>query len=362
MSKEIIVFDTEIVPSHYLFCARRLSDGKTIRLWGHNPEDMERLGLLLRNPNLTWISFNGIKFDMPLAVAAAGGATVRELKAMANDIIANNKPEWMCYRDHAIEKINLDHIDLMEVAPGVMVSLKLYGARMGSPSLVDMPFHHEDFLEDWEAEVLAEYCENDLEETARLYRKLEKQIALRAEVGEKYGLELRSKSDAQMAEAIIAKELNIGRVGQTPVPRTVTYKAPPFIQPRGMVLQDILARVQKHQFKVNQANGAVELPDFLKDEPVLIGKGIYQMGIGGLHSQHDRCVLWEATPEFEIVDADIGSQYPTIISNAGLAPKNLGAGFLPLYRSIIKDRLAAKHRAGEIKKRIKEIEKELANG
>ena len=342
MTKEIIVFDSEIVPSHYLFCARRLSDGKKIRLWGHNPDHMEHLGLLLRNPTLQWVSFNGIKFDMPLATAAAGGATVRELKSMANDIITNNKPEWMIYRDYAIEKINLDHIDLMEVAPGVMVSLKLYGARMGSRSLVDMPFHHEDFLEDWEAEVLAEYCENDLEETANLYRRLEKQIVLRAEVGERYGLELRSKSDAQMAEAIIAKELNIGRVGQTPVPRTVTYKAPPFIQPRGMVLQDILARVQKHQFKVNQGNGAVELPEFLSSEPVLIGKGIYQMGIGGLHSQHDRCVMWEATPEFEIVDADIGSQYPTIISNAGLAPKNLGTGFLPLYRSIIKERLAAK--------------------
>ena len=349
MTKQLIVFDSEIMPSHYLFCARRLSDNKVVRLWGHNPEDMERLGLLLRNPDLTWVSFNGIKFDMPLAVAAAGGATVRELKSMANDIINNNKPAWMTYRDYAIEYVTcadgfgIDHIDLMETAPGVMVSLKLYGARMGSPSLVDMPYHHEDWLEDWQAEVLAEYCENDLDETTRLYRKLEKQIELRAEVGAKYGLELRSKSDAQMAEAIMGKELGISHAGATPVPRSVTYKAPPFIRPRGMVLQDILARVQRHTFTVNQANGAVELPVFLKDEPVLIGRGVYQMGIGGLHSQHDRCIMWEATPDFEIVDADIGSQYPSIISNAGLAPKNLGDGFLPLYRGIIKERLAAKH-------------------
>jgi hypothetical protein len=350
MSKEIVVFDTEILPSHFLFCAKRLSDGKVIRLWGHNPEDMERLGLLIRNPNITWVSFNGIKFDMILIAAAIGGATVRELKALANDLINNSKPEWMALRDHALERPKcadgtpIDHIDLMEVAPGVMVSLKLYGSRMGSRSLVDMPFHHDDFLEDWQAEVLAEYCENDLEETTSLYRRLEQQIALRAEVGEKYGLDLRSKSDAQMAEAIIAKELKIGRVGATPVPSTVTYKAPPFIQPQGMVLQDILARVQKHQFKVNQANGSVDLPDFLKDEPVLIGKGIYQMGIGGLHSQHDRCVLWEATPEFEIVDADVGSYYPNLILNANLVPRGLGVPFIRLYRNIVTDRLAAKKR------------------
>lgn len=349
MTKEIIVLDSEIVPSHYLFAAKRLSDGKRMRLWGHRPEDMERLGLLLRNPSLQWISFNGVKFDIPLAVAAAGGASVRELKSMANDIINNNKPEWMTYRDYAIEKVitgdgsAIDHVDLIEVAPGVMVSLKLYGARMGSPSLVDMPYHHEDWLEDWQAEVLAEYCDNDLDETERLYNRVKAQIGLREQVSQKYGIDLRSKSDAQMAEAIIGKELNLGRSGKVEVPRTVTYKAPPFIQPRSPILQDILTRVQGHNFKINQANGSVELPEFLSGEPVLIGKGVYQMGIGGLHSQHDRCVFWQATPDFEIVDADIGSQYPTIISNAGLSPKNLGAGFLPLYRGIIKERLAAKH-------------------
>jgi len=354
MTKEVIVLDSEIVPSHYLFAAKRLSDGKRMRLWGHNPDDMERLGLLLRNPALQWVSFNGIKFDMPLAVAAAGGASVRELKGMANDIITNNKPEWMTYRDYAIERIitadgNLiDHLDLIEVAPGVMVSLKLYGARMGSPSLVDMPFHHEDWLEDWQADILADYCDNDLDETERLYNRVKKQIDLRVQVSERYGIDLCSKSDAQMAEAIITKELGIGRSAKAEVPKTVTYKAPPFIRPRSPILLDILGRVERHQFKIHPGNGSVMLPDFLSDEPVLIGKGIYQMGIGGLHSQHDRCVFWEATPDFEIVDADIGSQYPTIISNAGLSPKNLGAGFLPLYRGIIKERLAAKHSGNKV--------------
>jgi len=354
MSKEVIVLDSEIVPSHYLFAAKRLSDGKRMRLWGHNPDDMERLGLLLRNPALQWVSFNGIKFDMPLAVAAASGASVRELKGMANDIITNNKPEWMTYRDYAIERIItadgslIDHLDLIEVAPGVMVSLKLYGARMGSPSLVDMPFHHEDWLEDWQADILADYCDNDLDETERLYNRVKKQIDLRVQVSERYGIDLCSKSDAQMAEAIITKELGIGRSAKAEVPKTVTYKAPPFIRPRSPILLDILGRVERHQFKIHPGNGSVMLPDFLSDEPVLIGKGIYQMGIGGLHSQHDRCVFWEATPDFEIVDADIGSQYPTIISNAGLSPRNLGAGFLPLYRGIIKERLAAKHSGNKV--------------
>ena len=138
MMREIIVLDSEVVPSHYLFCARRLSDGKLRVLWGHNPQDMEVLGALLHSRDFTWVGFNSAKFDIPIALAAAGGATLRELKAMANDIIENNKPLWMTLRDSGIElPKDFDQIDLIEVAPGVIVSLKLYGGRMASPSLID---------------------------------------------------------------------------------------------------------------------------------------------------------------------------------------------------------------------------------
>lgn len=133
MDKDIIIFDSEIVPSHYLFAAKRVSDGKRMRLWGHNPEDMYRLGALLRNPNLCWVGFNSNSFDIPLAVAAAGGRSVPELKAMANDIINNRKVAWMSMRDYGLEyPEEMSTIDLIEVAPGVMISLKLYGGRMGS--------------------------------------------------------------------------------------------------------------------------------------------------------------------------------------------------------------------------------------
>ena len=75
MSNDIIIFDSEIIPSHYLFCARRVGDRKLVVLWGHKPDDMLRLRALLANPTLTWVGFNSNSFDMPLATAAAGGAT-----------------------------------------------------------------------------------------------------------------------------------------------------------------------------------------------------------------------------------------------------------------------------------------------
>ena len=355
---DVIVFDSELLMSHYLICLRRLSDGKTRILWGHKPQDMEMLGALLANPNLQWTGFNSRKFDMPIALAAAGGASIEELKRMANDIVENNKPEWMTYRDYGIEQpYHLKQVDLIEVAPGVMVSLKLYGGRMGSPSLVDMPFHHNDFITDEQAEnVLLPYCLNDIDETTRLYLKLKGQLDLREKLSERYSIDLRSKSDAQMAETIIAKELGLLRAGSPPVPATVRYSGPRFIQPKGMVLQDILTRVQRHTFIVSQRNGAVELPAFLADEPVLIGSGVFQMGVGGLHSKHDKSVHYVATPDFIIRDADVGAFYPNILLNAGYVPRGLGARFVEIYRGLVNERITAKH----VAKKLKELGKSMA--
>jgi len=363
MQRDIIGFDSEIVPSHYLFAAKRLSDGKRIQLWGDNPDDMERLGSLLRNPNLCWVGFNSNNFDIPLAIAAAGGRSVPELKAMANDIIENRKPSWMVMRDYGLEyPEGLYMVDLIEVAPGVMVSLKLYGGRMGSPSIIDMPFEHDQWLDADQVKVLATYCDNDVDETLRLHSKLIGQLELREKMSEKYNINLMSKSDAQMAETIIAKELGLLRAGKPEIPKTVRYNPPPFVQPQGVILQDILLRAKQHTFKINQGNGAVELPAFL-EEPVLIGDGRFQMGIGGLHSHHDKSVHYVATPDFEIVDADISSHYPTTIINAKLVSRALDKNFIPLYTSILEKRLAAKKRAKEliceiesIKLRIREIE------
>lgn len=355
---DVIVFDSEILPSHYLFKAKRLSDQKVVTLWGGVNSSMERLGALLRNPGLLWVGFNSNSFDIPLAIAAAGGRTIPELKEMANDIINNRKPQWMTMRDYGLEfPENLQTVDLIEVAPGVMVSLKLYGARMGSPSLIDMPFHHDDWLTQEQAVILDKYCLNDLEETERLYNKIKPRLDLREKMSERYGINLMSKSDAQMAETIIAKELGLLRAGAPEIPKTVRYLAPAFVQPSSAILRDILQRTTKHIFQVKQSNGAVELPPFLAEEPVILGDGLFQMGIGGLHSKHDKSVHYVATPEFEIVDADVGSFYPNILLNAGYVPRGLGARFVEVYRSFVEMRLDAKHRSKKLLKLEKEIGK-----
>lgn len=360
-TKEPVCFDLELMGRgaeiYFMFGAYHLPSGKKIKIEGNTPESLDKLHGLLRNPKYVWVSFNGIKFDAPVLSAVMQGRDLADVKRMANEIITDRKPAWMSARDYQLEPLDIDHIDLMETAPGVMISLKLYAARLGLKSIVDLPFEHDAILDAKQREMVADYCLNgDLVATAALFNDLQQQIELREKMGEEYGLDLRSKSDAQMAEAIIAKQLGIK--GAVEVPAKVRYKAPPFIQPRNMILVDMLERAQRHDFKVSKANGAVEIPPFL-EEPILIGKGRYQMGIGGLHSQHDRCQHWEASSDLEISDFDVTSFYPNMILNAGLIPRGIGLPFLHLYRKLLDERIVAKKRAGAIKKRLAEIDAQL---
>lgn len=362
-ANEPVVFDIELMGKgndiFFFFGARHLPSGKTIQLEGNDHDTLVKLNSLLRNPRYLWVSFNGIKFDAPILAAVSGGRPLAEVKRMANTIIEENKPAWMSYRDFKLEPLEIDHIDLIEVAPGVMINLKLYAARMGLKSICDLPFAHDAHLDADQRKMVKEYCMNgDLVATASLFKSLQGALELREQMSQVYLIDLRSKSDAQVAETVLSKVLGIR--GAVDMPTGVRYTAPPFIQPRNPIVVEMEERAERFVFKMNPGNGAIELPPFL-EQPIVIGKGRYQMGIGGLHSQHDRQQHWIANDRLEISDFDVASFYPNIILNAGLIPRGLGHAFIEQYRKILNERLAAKKRVGVIKRRIAEIDKELTN-
>lgn len=350
-ANEPVVFDIELMGKgndiFFFFGARHLPSGKTIQLEGNDHETLVKLNALLRNPRYLWVSFNGIKFDAPILAAVAGGRPLAEVKRMANTIIEENKPAWMSYRDFKLEPLEIDHIDLIEVAPGVMINLKLYAARMGLKSICDLPFAHDAHLDADQRKMVKEYCMNgDLVATASLFKSLQGALELREQMSQVYLIDLRSKSDAQVAETVLSKVLGIR--GAVDMPTGVRYTAPPFIQPRNPIVVEMEERAERFVFKMNPGNGAIELPPFL-EQPIVIGKGRYQMGIGGLHSQHDRQQHWIANDRLEISDFDVASFYPNIILNAGLVPRGLGHAFIEQYRKILDERLEAKRTKNKIK-------------
>jgi hypothetical protein len=174
--------------------------------------------------NLT-ITFNGIGYDMLMTVAAINGYTNQQLKDLSDLIIMGDDPSWKIQREHDLKPSNnWDHIDLMNVAPG-NASLKIYGGRLHSKKLQDLPIEPSEILTDQDMTDIRLYCRNDLLTTLDLYNFLQPQINLRIEMSKQYDLDLRSKSDAQIAEAVLKSEIekNGGSVSKNIVKPGTSY-------------------------------------------------------------------------------------------------------------------------------------------
>lgn len=343
--KQTLILDLEIYRDYFLAMFRNVDTGRVraFELFDGQPLDTATIKSILKGYRL--VTFNGANFDIPLLMLALKGANNALIKKACDAIINNNLRGWQFERqwDVVIPKA-LDHIDLIEVAPGTAL-LKIYGGRMHCARMQDLPIEPDASISAADRAVLREYCANDLVTTQDLYESLLPQIELRHRMSEEYAIDLRSKSDAQIAEAVIGHQ--VADILQTEIKRPevaagtkFTYRPPEFIQFVTPVLQDVLERLRAERFVVPDS-GKVMMPKWLQQTAIEIGTSIYRMGIGGLHSS-EQSVAHVAGDDTILVDRDVASYYPNIILRTGLAPAHMGNAFTRTYQDIVERRLRAK--------------------
>ncbi len=321
---------------------------------GTPPLDIETLTQILRATTI--YTFNGTNYDLPILVLALAGATHQQLKEAGDLIIEKRTPWWDFYRIYGLEVPDwIDHVDLFDVAPGVAIGLKMYMGRCHADRIQDLPVAHNVPVPPPLFPKINNYCGNDLIGNRILRTGLAERLALRESMSAQYGVDLRSKSDAQIAEAVIKSQL-----GFKPDKRFIEhgykfkYEPPPYIQFATAPMQELLAAVRTADFEVTNKLQAYQLgldpegirtgvviPPELKNRAIRIGSSSYKLGIGGLHSQ-DSCVNYKTNDEYQLWDIDVKSEYPSIIISLGMYPHQLGPGFLKIYEKIYRDRLAAK--------------------
>jgi hypothetical protein len=344
VSKPTLIWDCEVYCDYFLASFLNVDTGniRHFELFDGQPLDVQTLRAILGRYRL--VGFNSTNFDLPVLSVAMGSGDPAAAKKVANKIILNNMKRWQLGIDLPI----CDHIDIIDVAPGI-ASLKIYGGRLHAPKMQDLPIDPDASIDPEQRAQLRTYCENDLRTTLALFRKLEPQIALRETLGQQYGVDLRSKSDAQIAEAVIVHEVEkrMGRKLPKQEPfrlagESFKYKAPEWL--RDADLGGVKSVVEGATFTI-AGNGVVAMPKEVADLKIKIGGSTYQMGIGGLHSTEKRAAH-HADDDHILVDRDVASYYPAIILNCGLKPASMGDHFTAVYRSIVQRRLAAK-RAGD---------------
>lgn len=341
----MLTLDIECYQNYFLVMLQR-PDGKTtsFEMLDDKRPHMRPLRRFLQNKTI--VTFNGNGYDLPMLYAFLSGFNNAKLKKLSDYLITVDGARWKYHYkfDHDLNgQVEIDHIDLIEVAPG-MASLKIYGGRLSAPKMQDLPIEPDAIISKEQAAELRRYCANDLETTRLLLDKLTPQIKLREQMSEEYEQDLRSKSDAQIAEAVINDALIKARVKPSkPVIKPGTaykYQIPTFIRFDHPELRALLIDIKGAKFKVKE-NGSIQMPDELNNRKIKIGQSVYKMGIGGLHSCEKRQTVIKPDGGY-LIDRDVASYYPAIILGQGLYPKHLTAKFLDIYRSIVERRLAAK--------------------
>lgn len=349
---------------------RKVSTGDIIYFEKLNGSDLNRQNILHIINKYTIVTFNGNSYDQIMIEAACQGFSNEALKKVSDALIGEKGKRglaaWQARKQFGIAQLNFDHIDLIEVAP-LTASLKIYGGRLHSPLMQDLPIEPDAEIQESDLPDMRKYCANDLDVTERLFKQLEPEIELRTAMSKEYGVDLRSKSDAQIAESVIKKEMDdkYGFIPNRPKVEAGTqfiYKAPDNLEFKTEILQDVFRQYTTLPFTVS-SSGYVEfnfekvesdriksgknkgkMPETKKQMKFVLGNTKYTVGIGGLHSCEKGAR--HTNDGYILRDYDVASYYPRIILNNRLFPKHIGEPFLDIYNNIVERRLAAK-RSGD---------------
>lgn len=354
--------DTECYIDYWSIGFKNLATGRKVIIEKYAGLELDRPKIRKILSKYRIYTFNGNGYDMLMISLALAGASNAKLKEASDNIIVRQMRSWKFMKHYELPDIpeSIDHIDLIEVAPGVKLSLKKYGARMNMKRLQELPIDPSEAVGAARRPLMRQYLGNDLDTTGELAIRMREEVDIRAEISAEYGIDVRSKSDAQIAETLIRAEVEkvTGRKIDKPVVKTFSFKytPPSFIKFKTPQLQEVLGVLVNTRFFVSAEDeddsktyGVVRLPQAIKDLKIQIGFTDYKMGIGGLHSKEKKR-SFVADDDTMIVDRDVRAYYPRLMIACGYVPEALGQNFLGVFTKFVDLRDVYKEKARVLKK------------
>lgn len=382
---KLVTLDIEVYPNYLLIMFRKLVSGEIIYFEKYNDSKLNKTNVFQILKKYIIITFNGIRYDSIIVQAALSGYSNEELYNLNSSIINYNLYPWQVSRQTGLKILDFHHIDLIEIPP-LKASLKIYAGRTHAARIKDLPLPPGTVITDDDRPILIEYCQIDNENTAHIFDYLREETDLRLALSKEYQIDLKSKSDAQIAEAVIKRELDTKYNIKTKKPKLgrnfkFRYKAPDSIVFESKELNDILDLYTSipitldskghteldFDYKKNRRLTVEDYEQFWIDHPkrkrvdfekwkkaqikrkykLQLGCSTYTLGIGGIHSC-EKNTSHVADENTIIRDYDVTAFYPRIILNNRLFPKHLGEAFLAVYESLVNRRVEAKRKGNTV--------------
>ncbi len=359
--KHQLLFDIECYPNYFLVLFQSVSTGKYIAFEKYNNEEVDLTKLKWMLDKFTVIGFFSKNYDIPMLSLFAKGLSNSELCKASNTLIVENVYHRELLKKYKTEELKIDHFDLIEIPAG-SGSLKIYGARLHSKQLKDLPFPPDIHLDANQIIITRWYCANDLSTTGDLLQGVSKALELRVEMSRQHGIDLRSKSDPQIAETVICNSIK-KITGQWPNHNSIDpgysfkYKVPDFINFQTSQLQWVLSQIKQSEFVISES-GSIDISQQLKDLTIKICDKIYNIGAGGIHS-NEETISYVAGDDEIIAEKDVSAYYPNIIVNQQLSPENMDKDFIHIYNGFLDNRSYHKKEMQRIGIEIEILEKQL---
>lgn len=346
-SKDPFVFDVEVYPNFFCVTFTHIASRRSICFELSEYEDLELAKLRWCVSNLLIIGFNSRNYDQVIIAAVLAGHGTLALQEITDALIQRGEYSWMLMQRMRLElPATANHIDIMEVCP-LSGSLKIYGGRLFAEKMQDLPFPPGTELSYEQQRIVKLYNVNDNMVTALIVDNLQEELALREVLSARYKMDLRSKSDAQIAEAVIGGEIKriTGQRVKKPSIEPGSwfmYQPPTFIRFETPLLQWALAQITSAPFVIGD-EGYVRSPEAFEDMTLEIAGKKYTVGIGGLHSNEVSTCHYSSAGH-KLKDRDVTSYYPMLMINSGKFPKQIGRDFVRVYAPILEERMKAKGR------------------
>ena len=346
-----LLFDIECYPNFFLIGFKSYVTGLVKFFTESQEEEIHRADLQWLVTNCTLIGFNSTNYDCPMLFAALAGKNVGQLYEISRELTAqsfNDRPQaWRVAKKFGFVVGGHDTVDVQTVAPALpqKLSLKHYGARMHTERLQELPVDFRQDLSFHQMQQIKIYNINDLDTTGWLRHALTSDLELRKVMNGMYGIDLRSRSDAQIAERVMKSEIKTQtgidvQIPKIPAGTKFFFNNPDYVQFYSEKLQQLHQQILNTEFVIDE-NGKVTIEGGKPKWSIKINETTYTVGIGGLHSTEKSQTYFTDKNQI-LFDRDVASYYPNIILNQSLFPQHIGPAFLEVYREIVERRLKAK--------------------
>jgi hypothetical protein len=334
-----IVFDLEVYPARWVvgFLGRDEKGRMKALQVGTRKALGDRLEQFAAEGR-TLVGYNSMRFDGPLVRLILAG---HDPYAPAQSIIKEDKlPDALA----KLPPLDCDHVDLaLRLSHGgAFPGLKTLAARLGRPTLRELPYDPTATLSGDEWAEVKRYNLNDLDTTWAVLERLAPELEALATLSEEYRMDLRSVPTPRVVERVFLAAYR-ERHGQDPariIPHEVRYRPV-----EGVVRPATPAAAEWFDAITTAAIPMVQAGDRKKPQAPSarfeIGGLTLSVGSGGIHSVDSPCVYY-ADEGHRLLSIDVASYYPTIIASKGITPASYGDTGSDQYHKLLKGRLEVK--------------------